>query len=65
MPKSIVIEPTEVFSKSSIHLRDIPVNTYDRPIEEELAHYSSEDFRAKIFFTSGRICARFANSNRS
>lgn len=44
MPKSIVIEPGEVFSKSSIHLQDIPINTYDRPLEEELAHYSSEDF---------------------
>jgi 2-oxoisovalerate dehydrogenase E1 component len=44
MPKSIVIEPWEVFSKSSIHLRDIPINTYDRPLEEELAQYSGEDF---------------------
>jgi 2-oxoisovalerate dehydrogenase E1 component len=44
MPKSIVVEPSNVFSKSSIRLTDIPINAYDRPIEEELVHYSTEDF---------------------
>src|ERR1035441_10532242 len=44
MPKSIVVEPKYVFSKSSIHFSDIPINTYDRSMKEELAHYSTEDF---------------------
>jgi 2-oxoisovalerate dehydrogenase E1 component len=46
MPKSIVIEPEQVFAKGTIHLSDIPVNAYDRTPEEELASYSSEDFLA-------------------
>src|SRR5271157_1032083 len=44
MPKSIVIEPQEVFAKSKIHVSDIPINAYDRTLEEELGHYSTEDF---------------------
>ncbi len=44
MPKSIVIEPKHVFSKSAIHLSDIPINAYDRTVEDELVHYSTEDF---------------------
>ena len=44
MPKSIAIEPKEVFAKSTIHLSDIPINTYDRTLEEELGNYSTEDF---------------------
>src|ERR1035438_491511 len=44
MPKSIVVEPKDVFSKSSIHFSDIPLNAYDRTVEEELVHYSTEDF---------------------
>jgi len=43
MPKSIVVEPSNVFSKSSIRLSDISINAYDRTIEEEMAHYSTED----------------------
>ncbi|MGO9260833.1 MAG: thiamine pyrophosphate-dependent enzyme [Bryobacteraceae bacterium] len=46
MPKSIVIEPEQVFAKGTIHLSDIPVNAYDRTPEEELASYSREDFLA-------------------
>jgi 2-oxoisovalerate dehydrogenase E1 component len=44
MPKSIVIEPKEVFAKSKIHIPDIPINAYDRTLEEELVNYSTEDF---------------------
>src|ERR1039458_2660844 len=44
MPKSIVVEPKDVFSKSSIHFSDIPINAYDRTVEEELVHYSTDDF---------------------
>jgi len=44
MPKSIVVEPQEVFSRSSIHFSDIPINAYDRTVEDELAHFSTEDF---------------------
>src|ERR1017187_3659090 len=44
MPKSIVVEPKDVFSKSSIHFSDIPLNAYDRTVEEELVYYSTEDF---------------------
>jgi hypothetical protein len=46
MPKSIVIEPEQVFAKGTIHLSDIQVNGYDRTAEEELASYSREDFLA-------------------
>jgi len=35
MPKSIVVEPKEVFSKSAIRLSDIPINAYDRALEDE------------------------------
>jgi 2-oxoisovalerate dehydrogenase E1 component len=44
MPKSIIVEPKAVFSKSSIHFSDIPINAYDRSMKEELAQYSTEDF---------------------
>jgi 2-oxoisovalerate dehydrogenase E1 component len=44
MPKSIVVEPQNAFSKSEIHLSNIPVNAYNRTPEDELAHYSTEDF---------------------
>jgi 2-oxoisovalerate dehydrogenase E1 component len=46
MPKSIVIEPEQVFRKGAIHLREIPVNAYERTAEEELAEFSREEFLA-------------------
>ena len=46
MPKSIVIEPEQVFARDTIHLSDIPVNAYQKTMEEELAAYSREDFLA-------------------
>src|SRR5271169_3468270 len=44
MPKSLNIEPKEVFAKSEISMQGIPVNAYDRPIEKELGSFSAEDF---------------------
>jgi 2-oxoisovalerate dehydrogenase E1 component len=44
MPKSIIIEPKEVLAKSKIHVSEIPINTYDRTLEQELGNYSTADF---------------------
>ncbi len=44
MPKSIFIEPKEVFAKSKIPVSEIPINTYDRTLEQELGNYSTADF---------------------
>ena len=45
MPKSIIIEPEKVFAAGRrSHFSDIPVNAYDKTIEQELATYSAEDF---------------------
>ena len=46
MPRSILIEPERVCAKDTLCLPDIPVNTYDKSIEEELATYSIEDLLA-------------------
>jgi 2-oxoisovalerate dehydrogenase E1 component len=43
MPKSIVIEPTKVFTKETIRFVDIPLNVYDRTLEQERARFSAED----------------------
>ena len=48
MPKSIIVEPKEAFSRSRIHLSDIPVNAYDYTVEDELAHYSTEGIFAHL-----------------
>ena len=42
MPKSIVIEPDRVFAREVIRFSDIPVNAYERTVEEELAEYSPQ-----------------------
>src|SRR5687767_10398849 len=44
MPKSIIIEPERVFARETIHLAAIPVNAYQKTIEEELGSYSADDF---------------------
>ena len=44
MPKSIVIEPEKVFAGGTIRLSDIPINAYQKTIEEELGSFSPEDF---------------------
>ncbi|HYU77771.1 MAG TPA: thiamine pyrophosphate-dependent dehydrogenase E1 component subunit alpha, partial [Vicinamibacterales bacterium] len=43
MPKSIVIEPDQVFSKQTLRFSDIPLNAYDKTLDEERARYSAED----------------------
>jgi 2-oxoisovalerate dehydrogenase E1 component len=43
VPKSIIIEPEKVFASETLRFADIPVNTYQKPITEELASYSPED----------------------
>jgi 2-oxoisovalerate dehydrogenase E1 component len=42
MPKSIVIEPDQVFARERIRFSDIPVNAYDKTVEQELAEYAPE-----------------------
>ena len=46
MPKSIIIEPEQVFAPGAIHFSDIPVNAYSRTDGEELAAYSPAEFLA-------------------
>ncbi len=43
MPKSIVIEPTKVFSKETLRFADIPLNAYDSTLEQERARFSADD----------------------
>ena len=42
MPKSIVIEPDQVFAREVIRFADIPLNAYDQTVEEELAEYTKD-----------------------
>ena len=44
MPKSEFIDPTVVRKKSEIHFNPIPVNQYDRDIQEEKVRYSTGQF---------------------
>jgi len=46
MTKSIIIEPEKAFAKDTIHLRDIPVNAYQKSPEQELASYTPTEFLA-------------------
>jgi 2-oxoisovalerate dehydrogenase E1 component len=46
MTKSIIIEPEKAFAKDTIHLRDIPVNAYQKSPEQELASYTPAEFLA-------------------
>ena len=43
MPKSQFIDPASVRQKGKITFRVIPVNAYDKTIEEEKKNYSNED----------------------
>jgi 2-oxoisovalerate dehydrogenase E1 component len=43
MPKSIVIEPDKVFTRSAIRFSDIPVNAYAKSLAEERATFSTDD----------------------
>ena len=40
MPKSIVLTPDTLLAADRISFTDIPVNAYDRTIDEERATYS-------------------------
>lgn len=44
MPKSQFIDPNAVRKSGKIKFKDIPVNQYNRTIEQEKANYSNEDF---------------------
>ncbi|MBS1877321.1 MAG: dehydrogenase [Acidobacteria bacterium] len=44
MPKALLIDPAQVLAPGSIHFEDIPVNRYNRTIEEEKAHHTQADF---------------------
>lgn len=44
MPKSQFIDPDVMRKSGSIQFTDIPVNQYNRSIEEEKANFSTEDF---------------------
>jgi len=44
MPKSQFIDPVEARKPGKITFKDIPVNQYDKTIEEEKANYTTEDF---------------------
>ncbi len=44
MPKTLFVDPNEIRKKGKITFQDIPVNQYDRTIEEEKANFSTEDF---------------------
>ncbi len=43
MTKALPIEPGAVLSPGSLHLSDIPVNRYQKLLEEELACYTTEE----------------------
>jgi 2-oxoisovalerate dehydrogenase E1 component len=44
MPKSIVIEPEKVFASDTLRLSPIPINAYQKTMDEERAAYSIDDF---------------------
>ena len=43
MPKSLYVDPVKVRAKSKITFKDIPVNAYDRTIEQERENFSDAD----------------------
>ena len=44
MPRSQFVDPFEIRKKGKITFQDIPVNQYDRSIQEEKASFTTEDF---------------------
>src|SRR6266700_2015815 len=46
MPKSIIIEPEKVFASETLRFAEIPLNAYNKTIEDELATYSRAEFLA-------------------
>ena len=45
MPKSLMIDPIEVRSRGTIEFQPIPVNQYDRTLQEEKDRYSATDLK--------------------
>ena len=48
MPKNLVIDPNFIRAKGKIQFTDIPVNVYDKKIEDEKKNFKKEDF-VRIF----------------
>ncbi|MDP2998400.1 MAG: thiamine pyrophosphate-dependent enzyme [Bryobacterales bacterium] len=46
MPKSILVDPNQVFARDRIRFTEIEVNAYQATIQEELARYSPDDLLA-------------------
>src|SRR4029453_6617035 len=46
MPKSIVIEPERIFTREVIAFSPIPVNAYNRSIDDEASPYSEAELIA-------------------
>ena len=44
MPKTQFIDPNEVRKSSKITFNDIPVNQYNKTIDDEKSQFSNEDF---------------------
>ncbi|HHW31456.1 MAG TPA: dehydrogenase [Clostridiaceae bacterium] len=44
MPKALFLDPKEIRKSGTISFKDIPVNQYNKTIEEEKANFSKEDF---------------------
>ena len=43
MPKSLHYGPEEIRAQSTIHFEDIPVNAYNKTVQEERANFKDED----------------------
>ena len=44
MPKALFVDPNEVRKSGFIKFNDIPVNQYNKTIDEEKSSFTSEDF---------------------
>jgi 2-oxoisovalerate dehydrogenase E1 component len=44
MTKALAIDPEAVFARDVVHPSDIPVNVYDKTMEEEQSRYTPQDF---------------------
>ena len=43
MPKSLFVDPQETLAPGKITFNDIPVNAYNKTIQEERSRYSDDD----------------------
>ena len=57
MPKSLFVDPIATRAAGKISFEDIPVNQYNKTIEEEKARYSNDDFLR--IFRDIAICREF------